>query len=160
MLSESAMMDVSSPLLKKRVGNTIVAAYLLLEQNDLICLLLRKNTGYCDGMYGLISGHVEDGESATTAMIREAEEEAGLKLIPSQLKVVHILHRKTDRLCVDFFFKCTSWKGSIKNQEPEKCEKLEFFPLNALPSNTIEYIVDVIHDVSKGQIFSEKGWDI
>jgi 8-oxo-dGTP pyrophosphatase MutT (NUDIX family) len=81
----------SVPSLKKRLGNTVVSAYLFLKKKDQVCLLLRKNTGYCDGMFGLISGHVEDGESATKAMIREAEEEAGLQLASSHLNVIHIL---------------------------------------------------------------------
>lgn len=153
------MEPASPPLLVKRIGRTIVAAYLILRRGDQVCLLLRKNTGYCDGLYGLISGHVEDGESATAAMIREAEEEAGLKLAPSQLKVVHILHRKTpERLAMDVFFECSSWKGPVQNREPKKCEKLEFFPLTALPSTTIDYVSDVIKCVTNGQFYSEMGW--
>jgi len=51
---------------------------------------LRKNTGYCDGMWSLVSGHVEDGECATSGMIREAHEEIGITLSTAQIKVVHV----------------------------------------------------------------------
>ena len=152
------MIPVSSSNAAKRTGNTILAAYLILKQDDQICLLLRKNTGYCDGQYGLIAGHVEDGESATAAMIREAEEEAGIKLAISQLKVVHIIHRRTNRLGMDIFFECTSWTGPVKNMEPDKCEKLDFFPLSRLPQNTIGHIVDVLQAVSRNEFYSEAGW--
>jgi 8-oxo-dGTP diphosphatase len=142
-----------------RTGRTIVAAYLILKQKDQVCLLLRQNTGFCDGLYGLISGHVEDGESATTAMIREAEEEAGIKISLTQLEVVHIIHRKTpERLAMDVFFECSSWMGSIQNREPHKCEKLEFFPILALPPTTIDYVAKVIQHVLDGQFYSEMGW--
>src|SRR5437868_3941505 len=112
---------------KKRTGNTFVTVYLILKKGDQTLLSLRKNTGYCDDFYGLVSGHVENDESATAAMIREAYEEAGIVLSPSDLKVVHIGHRKTDRFCIDVFFECTSYQGTLENKEPEKCATLQFF---------------------------------
>lgn len=143
---------------KKRVGGTHVSAYLLLRQKDKVCLLLRKNTGYCDGQYGLISGHVEDGESATEGMIREAYEEAGLILAPDQLKVIHTMHRKTERLGIDIFFECLYWTGPVKNQEPDKCERIDFFPLDNLPANIMAYVRTAIQAIAQGQIYSEIGW--
>jgi 8-oxo-dGTP diphosphatase len=140
---------------KNRSGAS-VNAYLILKQDDKVLFQLRKNTGYCDGMWSLVAGHVEDGESATAAMIREAREEIGIEI--SQLKVVHVIHRKTNRLNVDLFFDCPSWQGTIKNLEPEKCEKLEFFSLDGLPSNIVDYNEVVLKSVSKGEFYSELGW--
>ncbi len=145
----------SSLLVKKKTG-TFVCAYLILRQENDVLLLLRKNTGYCDGHYGLVSGHVEEGESATAAMIREAREEAGIELCSSQLKVIHVMHRKSGRLNLDIFFECRSWQGTIANQEPEKCAALEFFPLDHLPSNTIPYVAYAIKSES---FYSEHGWN-
>lgn len=34
----------------------VAASYLILEQDESILLLQRKNTGYEDGNYGIISG--------------------------------------------------------------------------------------------------------
>ena len=46
-----------------------------------ILLQLRQNTGYMDNMYDFAcSGHVEKGESYTTALVREAKEEIGITL--------------------------------------------------------------------------------
>ncbi len=138
---------------------TFVCAYLILKRNNEVLLLLRKNTGYCDGQYGLVSGHVEDGESATAGMIREAKEEASIELLPSKLKVVHVLHRNSNRQNVDIFFECTSWKGEVVNQEPEKCAALEFYPLENLPDNTIPYIARTIQAAANGICYSEDGWE-
>src|SRR3989344_3341501 len=90
---------------KKRSG-AAVNAYLLLRKRETVLLSLRKNTGYFDGCYGLVSGHVEDGEPASAAMIGEAKEEANLVIRPESLQVVHLMHRKTNRLNIDVFFEC------------------------------------------------------
>lgn len=142
---------------KPRTG-AAVSTYLILKKDDSVLLSLRKNTGFKDGFYGLVAGHVEDGEGATTAMIREAHEEAGLVIAPSDLKVVHILHQQTTRFNIDIFFECNRWQGVLSNKEPEKCERLDYFPMGQLPSNTIEYIVEVFKSISKGEFYSERGW--
>lgn len=142
----------------KRKG-AIVSAYLILRQKEQVLLLLRQNTGYCDGQWGLVAGHVEDGEPATVGMVREASEEAGISLLPSQLKTVHIMHRQSpDRLNMDVFFECASWNGNAVNKEPEKCARLEWFPLSALPSNTMDYVASALRSIEKNEFYSEWGW--
>jgi 8-oxo-dGTP pyrophosphatase MutT (NUDIX family) len=114
-----------------------------------------------DGFYSLIAGHVEDGESAVNGMIREAEEEAGLILSPSALRVVHIMHRKSlpDRVIIDIFFECDSWSGTLENKEPHKCGDLSLFPSTELPPNTVPYITEALDAINRGQFYSEHGWD-
>lgn len=142
---------------KKRIGAS-VNAYLILKQEDKILLHLRKNTGYCDGMWSLIAGHVEDGESAAEGMCREAHEEIGIQIEPQKLKAVHVMHRKTNRLNVDIFFECASWEGSIINCEPDKCERIAFFPMDALPLNVVDYNVTALKAILEGNFYSECGW--
>lgn len=144
---------------KKMRKGASVNAYLILRQEEKVLLHLRKNSGYYDGCYGLVSGHVEDGESAASAIIREAEEEAGIRILPTQLKFAHLAHRQTDRLNVDIFFECHSWRGTVQNKEPEKCAGLEYFSLNHLPTNTIDYVADTLMAVHKGECYSERGWE-
>jgi len=144
----------------KRKGTTVVSAYLILRQKDQILFLLRQNTGFCDGQWGLVAGHVEEGEPATLGMVREAFEEAGLTLLPSQLQTVHIMHRKTpDRLCMDVFFECPSWDGQVVNKEPEKCAEIQSFSSSALPSNTMDYVAAAIRSIQNGEFYSEWGWE-
>jgi 8-oxo-dGTP pyrophosphatase MutT (NUDIX family) len=142
---------------KQRSGSS-VSSYLILTQNNQVLLGLRKNTGYNDGLWSLVAGHVEDGESATAAMIREAREEIGIELSQEQMKVVHIMHRRSNRRNIDVFFVCSSWEGNPRNCELEKCETLKFFPLDALPSNTIDYNGYVLSAMAKGEFYSEHGW--
>ena len=144
---------------KKRSG-AVVNAYLLLRKEKKVLLSLRRNTGYFDGYYGLVSGHVEDQESASSAMIREAKEEANLIICSKSLKVVHLMHRKTNRFNIDVFFECTNWEGKLHNLEPDKCAELDFFSLENLPENLVPYIARALRSVSHEVVYSEEGWDL
>jgi len=135
-----------------------VNAYLILLRGSEVLLSLRQNTGYGDGLYGLVSGHVEDGESATSGMIREAQEESGVIIDPAHLQVVHVMHRQTTRFNVDFFFACSRWEGSITNAEPGKCKELRFFPIDQIPGNTLPYVAYALQAFQKGTLYSEEGW--
>ena len=62
----------------KVYNQNIPAAYLVLIKEKKILLLRRFNTGYEDGNYSFIAGHVEKSESFTACIIREAKEEANI----------------------------------------------------------------------------------
>lgn len=117
-----------------------------------------------DGLYGLVSGHGESAESFTKTIVREAEEEANIILKPKYLKMVHIMHRfemqnnPELRERVDVFFMAEKWQGKIKNLEPEKCDDLNWFPLDKLPKNIIPYIKFAIINIRKKVFFSELGY--
>lgn len=153
-----ALKRYRTQFLKKRISAS-VNAYLVLKHENKVLLQLRENTGYCDGMWSFVAGHVEEGESATSGMIREAYEEIGIQLLPSQIKVIHVMHRKTNRLNVDIFFDCHSWLGEIDNKEPHKCARLEFFSLDDLPSNMVDYNAAALKSILRGECYSEWGWE-
>lgn len=144
---------------QKNRSFSIVSGYLILQKEDTVLLGLRQNTGYCDGMWALPAGHVEDGEPATEALAREAYEEIGIQLDPKKLQCVHVIHRQSNRLNVDLFFTCSEWTGEVTNEEPAKCQKLQFFPLSALPENCIGYNRMVLDRLKEGTLYSELGWD-
>lgn len=137
----------------------IPAVYVILRKDDLILLHQRANSGYHDGMYGLVSGHLEGDERATEALVREAKEEAGITIDPADLKFVHLMHRlgrgQTGQERADIFFECTRWSGEITNVEPHKCAGLNWFVENDLPDNIIPVIKNVLTDVAAGRSFSE-----
>jgi len=77
-------------------ASQIADAHLILERPDgRVLLIVRANTGYMDGRAGLPAGHVEPGEPADTAMIREAREELGIAIDPVGLSFAHVMHRRT-----------------------------------------------------------------
>ncbi|MDB4977907.1 MAG: hydrolase [Candidatus Peribacteria bacterium] len=137
----------------------IPEVYLLLFKENKTLLLKRANTGYEDGNYGLVAGHKEEGESATEAIIREAKEEAGIIINPSDVQFVHICHRKDKDERISFFFTANTWHGTIVNCEPHKCDELSWFPVDQLPANTIACIRSVLQEVRNGETYSEFGWE-
>lgn len=140
---------------KKQRLVVCVNVHLLLEKEGKVLLSLRQNTGFEDNRYGLVAGHLESGESPIQAIIRETKEEIGVKVNPQDLKVVHTMHRRTNRENIDIFMKCMSWEGEVKNCEPDKCGQIAFYPVNFLPENTIPYIKFSLEQIALGHGYSE-----
>ena len=142
-------------------GHSVIpASYLIFKRADEILLLERANTGYMDGYYSFVAGHVDPNESFTEAMIREAYEEVGIKIKPEQLTVAHIQHRKSDDSeRVDTFFVTEDWEGEICNMEPHKCANLNWFNIKELPENIIPHLADVVEYIQNNKHYSEHGWD-
>ncbi|MBI2098069.1 MAG: NUDIX domain-containing protein [Candidatus Wildermuthbacteria bacterium] len=139
----------------------IPAAYVILQDGNKILLQRRYNTGYEDGNYSFVSGHVEQGESYINAIIREAKEEAGVELRGQDLRFVHLMHRKGEDSYnerADVFFVAARWSGEIANVEPHKCDDLSWFDKSDLPENLIPYIREVLGYIDKDVMYSEYGW--
>jgi 8-oxo-dGTP pyrophosphatase MutT (NUDIX family) len=144
----------------KQYFSLVSAVYVFLVQEDNILLLRRFQTGYEDGNYSVPAGHLDGEESVREAAIREAKEEAGITLTPSELEFVHVMHRLApSRESVDWFFVVKQWEGEVTNCEPEKCDDLSWFPIHNLPSNTIPYILAAIQYWQDEIPFSEFGWE-
>jgi 8-oxo-dGTP diphosphatase len=119
---------------------------LFLVQNNHILLSRRYKTGIDDGNYVVPMGGIEGGEPLTSAIVREAQEEANIILEPTDLRVCHVMHRyhpmpkDLSFEQIDVYFYATTYAGIIKNNEPHKCDDLAFFPLNNLPKNIAPFI--------------------
>ncbi len=133
-----------------------VAVYLLLFRGTSVLLSRRFQTGFADGLYGLPSGHVEKGEMATEAIIRETAEEVGLTIHPNDVQCVHVMHRQSkDADYMDVVFLLRAWKGEPINAEPEKCDDLRWFSVDDLPANTLPSVKQMITCVRQGILYSE-----
>lgn len=138
----------------------ITCVYLLLIKDGKILLSRRFNTGYKDGNYSLVAGHHDGGETIREAMVREAAEEAGIKINKDDLELVLTMHRWCgDHERIDLFFTVKTWEGEITNQEPHKCDDLSWFPLDQLPVNTVSCIRTAVDCYQRGIGYCEFGWD-
>lgn len=134
------------------------AVHLFLVHGDRALLLRRYNTGYEDGNYSVIAGHLDGGEEVIAAAGREALEEAGIRIAPEEMRVVGVMHRMSDDERIDFFVAAASWEGEIRNMEPHKCDDLSWFALNNLPGNMVPYVRRALENYSRGVWFESYGW--
>ncbi len=137
----------------------LVAVHLFFLKDNQILISRRFNTGYEDGKYSVVAGHVDSGETVTQAAIREAKEEVGVSLTPANLEVIHVMNRKSDDERIDFFMTVNNWIGEITNTEPNKCDDLRWVKFNALPANTIPYVRRAIELYQANITYSEFGWN-
>jgi 8-oxo-dGTP diphosphatase len=136
------------------------AVYLILLKDDKILLSRRFKTGWMDGSYSLISGHIDGNEPVNTAMIREAFEESGIKIAKENLIPATVLHRhSTDQEYIDFFFVVKEWTGEPEVKEVNKCDDMSWFSLTNLPKNMLPYIKEAIQNYQHNIPFSESGWE-
>lgn len=134
-----------------------VAVHLFLEKDNKILLLRRYNTGYEDGNYSVVAGHVDGNETIIAAMKREALEEAGIVVQEEDLKIVNVMHRKYEDESIDYFLYCNKYSGEVSIMEPNKCDELSFYDINELPDNVIPYIKQAFDDYKNGVQFSSYG---
>lgn len=140
------------------------AVDVLLRRGDEVLLSLRQNTGWMDGYYHFVGGHVDGDEPAEVAASREAKEETGIETDPHALELVFVTHRLNGDVndeYVTLYFEAKEWTGEIENLEPEKCGGLAWFNINNLPDNIVPYVADVLKDHAAGKnYFSTVGADL
>jgi ADP-ribose pyrophosphatase YjhB (NUDIX family) len=134
-------------------------SHLILVRDRRVLLLRRCNTGYEDGKYSVIAGHMDGAETAREAICREAAEEAGIELTPDDLAFAQVVHRADRDERVSFFFSAIRWRGEPRNLEPHKADDLRWFPLDALPEAMVPYVRGAIERWRAGVLYGESGWD-
>jgi ADP-ribose pyrophosphatase YjhB (NUDIX family) len=143
-------------------NKAVPASYLVMQRGDEVLLMRRQGSGYYDGWYSLPAGHVDAGELPIAAAIREAKEEIDIVIRPEDVRFLHTTYRmKSDPTGdrADFFFAAKKWGGEIRICEPDKCDDLQWFPIDALPEKTIPYIRQVLQNIREGVPYAEFGVD-
>lgn len=144
--------------MSKTKHSIIPAVYMLLKKGDSVLLLRRFNTGYKDGFYSLPAGHLNGGESLIQAAIREAKEEVGVDVSPSDMKLIHVMNRPhaDDAERVDFFFETERWAGEPQVMEPDKCDEVRWVDLKEVEEmNLIPYIRLMFEKRARHEVYSD-----
>lgn len=134
------------------------AVHLFFIRDGKVLLLRRFNTGYEDGNYGVVAGHLNGDEQVKTAAIREAREETGVTVSPQEIEIVGVMHRRSDDERIDFFLVVHAWSGQVVNREPHRCDLLAWFDLDDLPQNAIPYVRRALENYREGRWFDSLGW--
>lgn len=140
---------------------TKTASLTILEKEGKILLIRRFATGFADGLYTLPSGKVDENESFTEAAIRETLEEVNVEIELTDLKSAHIMFERRDKEkenWIHHFFLVKKWHGEIKNMEPHKCDDIQWFYINKLPSNILPFVKYAIEKIYENCHYSECSW--
>ena len=138
-----------------------IASYLILRKENKIAFLLRANTGWMNGRYGLPSGKVEKGEGFLAAAVREAEEEVGIKIDVKDLIYIHTMHRYTPSEgsdWVDVFFEPTKYEGEPYNAEDDVHSELVWLDPKNLPEIVVPSVKFAVEKIENGELYSEFIW--
>ena len=139
------------------MSGTKKASLIILEKDGKILLMRRYNTGFADGQYTLPAGKLETDETFTEAAIREAFEEVNARIMESDIRSAHIIVEKTKkRDWIHNFFIAEKWAGEIKNNEPDKCDDIQWFNINSLPKNTISFVKEGLKNIYKAKTHYSK----
>lgn len=127
-----------------------VGVQAIVRSSDGVLLGLRKNT-FGQGTWGLPGGHLEIGETIFEATARELGEEVGIR--PVGLRVACVTDPQPDaNHHMQIGVEVVGYEGRIAVCEPDRCERWEFWPLDALPDALFVGSVKVLDSVRAGSL--------
>lgn len=135
--------------MKERFKLVITVGLILLNDKGQVLLQKRCNTGYMDGKYGLVAGHLEKDESLVDGIIREAKEEIDAILDKNNIEFVCMIRRGDNCDYVNTYFKYINYNKEIQRNELEKCLELKWFDIDKLPDNIIPNDKRAINNMNK-----------
>jgi 8-oxo-dGTP diphosphatase len=140
---------------------TACAVALILEHDNKILFIHRGKVKINPDCWSIVAGHIDEGESAIQAMVREAYEEIGITIDPANLTLVHTSYAYQPAYgeIMSLYFTCNRWDGEIINKEPHKHVELSWFPKSTLPQPMIEHVAYSLTKLFEGHSFSEWGWE-
>ena len=130
----------------------------MMNEDEKVLAVLRKNTGYMDGYWGLPAGHVEKDELPIKGVIREAKEEIGVEINPEDLNFVHLMIREAHDITgerVDIFFESNNWSGEPQNMEPDKHGGMDWIDPHSDSTPMVPYEREAINYIAEGIKYSE-----
>lgn len=131
--------------------------YLIIKNNaGEILLQRRQGTKLWPGFLALPAGHIDEGENAYEAAIREAREELGIEITIDDIADTFVVNRKNKSLpsYYDVYFEVAKYAGEIRIAEPEKCSELVWCNPNILPEDMIDFEREAMENNAKGIKFS------
>ena len=143
--------------MKKDREKFLSSIYLIIKNKEgKILLQRRQGTKLWPGFLALPAGHLDVGEDAYEAAIREAKEELNIDIKVDNISDVFVVNRKNKSLLpyYDVYFELNGYNGKIKINEPNKCSELVWFSINSLPEDMIEFEKIALNNYLKGIKFS------
>ncbi|MBQ6282953.1 MAG: NUDIX domain-containing protein [Bacilli bacterium] len=131
--------------------------YLIIKnENGEVLLQRRQGTKLWPGYLALPAGHIDEGENAYEAAIREAKEELGIEIQVEDIIDTFVANRKNKSLppYYDVYFEISKYLGEIRIAEPEKCSELVWSNPANLPEDMIDFEKEAMENNANGIKFS------
>jgi ADP-ribose pyrophosphatase YjhB (NUDIX family) len=139
-----------------------VAVYGVLLKDDHVLLMRRSGSGYRDGQLTPPAGHLDGGEDAITALIRELREELAIETDAGSCRLAAVVHTApeyaTDHEYLHLFFFVERWSGNPAIAEPDLCSELLWVPVQNLPVDVIDYVAAALRTIGTGPALLVHGW--
>lgn len=133
---------------------------LIIKQEDKILLFFRNDGffSYGGGWWVIPAGHIEHGETAVEAVVREAKEELDIDILPEDIEFVHIMSNlasKTEGF--DFFFVVKKYSGTLRNCEGDKCVEMRYMSQEEIKNtkNIVTTTNIALNAIIDGKVYSE-----
>lgn len=143
--------------MKKEREKFLSSIYLIIKNDkNQILLQRRQGTKLWPGFLALPAGHIDEGENAYEALVREAKEELDILVNINDITDTFVVNRKNKSLSpyYDVYFEISKYDGNIIINEPEKCSELLWADINNLPTDMIKFEKEAINNNLKGIKFS------
>ncbi len=131
---------------------------LLLDGGKVLMMRRALDDAYAPGLWhASVACRAELGKGLLSTAVRQAHEELGVVLEPSDLQFAHVVHSQEsrDQACAHFFFVCRRWQGTPVNREPHKYTHLSWWPAHKLPADTVDYCAQAVALLLSGTRFSQ-----
>lgn len=132
--------------------------FCLILKDNKVLMELRKNK-FDAGMYSLVGGCMEDGETVKQAAVREIKEETNLEVLEKDVDVISVFHRITPKpdnwQSIEFVLLVKAFSGNPDLMENNVCGDLRWFELDNLPQNISLYAKQAIDNYINKERFSE-----
>ena len=133
-----------------------VVVHTLLWRQGSVVLLRRSGTGYLDGWYALPGGHLQRGEGVVECAVREIREETGINVDESRVRAAAVMpYMSGEHQGIDFIIACDDFPGEPTLAEPHRADAIGFWPVDALPHNTVPYLRPALELAASSDWFLE-----
>lgn len=132
----------------------LAAHALIYDAEGRLLVIRRSGTDYLDGYWSVPAGHIDAGETAINACVREVQEEVGLTLAARELEFLLVQQKsgKDGEERVDFFFKA-DWRGSAKPVvgAPYELDAVTWVNPDSLPEPFAPYVRAAMTRIEAGE---------
>ena len=126
-----------------------VGALILNENGEVLLTLRNSGANNRAGLWDLPGGTVEFGNKLEETIVREVEEETGLKVAPYYCLSVY-QDFVNGQHWVSFAYNVRIVGGELQNKEPHKFSDVRYWNINRLPNNISKISLKIINKYKAG----------